>query len=251
MRFEEIKKVGIVGGGQMGGGIGQVFATFGYDVTLRDVSDEAIARGRSITFEGRFGLKRGFERGKMTQEQYDWATSHYRYTTKLEDLADVDMIVEAVPEDLALKQRVFGDLDRVVKTDAIFASNTSGFVIGELARDVSAERKKQFIGMHWFSPAQVMKAVEIVHTPQTEQHVIDTLVALVRKFQHEPQLVKDAPGTYGFIANRVFEAAEKEARKILAEGLATKEDIDAAMRFGYGWPAGPIEAGELIGNAWQ
>lgn len=251
MRFEDIKKVGIVGGGQMGGGIGQVFATYGYDVTLKDVSDEAIARGKSITFEGRFGLKRGFERGKLSQEQYDWATNHYRYTTNIDDLADVDLIVEAVPENLELKQKVFAELDKVVKPDAIFASNTSGYVIAELARDVSPERKKQFIGMHWFSPAQVMKAVEIVWTPENSQELVDTFVKLVRKFEHEPQIVKDAPGTYGFIANRVFEAAEKEARKILAEGLATKEDIDAAMRFGYGWPAGPIESSELISNAWQ
>ncbi len=251
MLYNEIKRIGVIGGGQMGGGIGQVAATFGYDVTIRDVSEEAIARGRSITVDGRFGLKRGLERGKLTQEQYDWTTAHLRYTTRMEDLADVDMIIEAVPEDLALKQRVFADLDRIVRPGAIFASNTSGYVIAELARDVSPERRKRFIGMHWFSPAAVMKAVEIVVTPDVEQEVVDALVAMVKRFEHVPQLVKDAPGRYGFIANRIFEAAVREARAIRDEGLATEEDIDAAMRYGYGWPVGPLEEGRLEGQAWQ
>ena len=251
MKYEDVRSVGVVGGGVMGGGIAQTAATFGYEVFVVDVNPEVCERSRQTVVEGRYGLRRGMERGKLTQEQFEAAVANLHFGTDREVLRDVDVLIEAVPENLDLKQRLFAEMDALVKPEAIFASNTSGYVIAELARDVSPSRRPLFIGMHWFSPAPVMKAVEIVVTPETSAETEDTITKMTRRFNHEPIRVLDAPGRYGFIANRIWEQAYSEAQRILQEGLATKEDIDAAMRYGYGWPAGPFESVEGFTKGWQ
>ncbi len=251
VRYEEISAIGVLGGGVMGGGIAQTAATFGYRVTVVEVSEELCERSRNVIVEGRFGLRRGLERGKLSQEQYDAAIGNLAFTTSRGKLSDVDLLIEAIPENLELKQRVFGELDRVVNPRAIFASNTSGYVIADLARDASPSRKPLFIGMHWFSPAPVMKAVEIVVMPETSPETEDAITRLTTRFEHVPIRVKDAPGRYGFIANRIWEQAYNEAQRIYEEGLATKADIDAAMRYGYGWPAGLFESIEGVTSGWQ
>jgi 3-hydroxybutyryl-CoA dehydrogenase len=238
MQLDDVKKIGMLGGGVMGGGIGQVMAIAGYEVVIRDLTPEILDKTRNTIVETRFGLKRAVEIGKLGQNDYEGVVSRLNYTTRLEDLANCDVIVEAVPEDLELKQRVFKELDGIVKPEAIFASNTSGFAIEDIARDVSPERKQRFAGTHYFSPVPAMKACELVYTPETSQETIDTLKAMVEGAGKVVVMVKDAPGSYGFIVNRIFRAAREEADKIVEAGIATKEDVDTAMITGRNWPVG-------------
>jgi 3-hydroxyacyl-CoA dehydrogenase len=238
MKAEDIKTIGIMGGGVMGGGIGQTLALAGYKVIIRDLTDELLEKTRSSIIDGRFGLKGGVERGKLTQEQMDAAVANLSYTTKVEDLRNVDLIIEAVPEDLELKRKVWAELDSLVKPGAIFATNTSGFAIQDLNKAVA--RKDLFIGMHWFSPANIMRLVELIHAPETSEETIKALEGVCEKAGKVSVRVKDAPGEYGFIANRIYFAAVAEARKVLEQGIATEEDINKAMVYGFNWPVGPL-----------
>jgi 3-hydroxybutyryl-CoA dehydrogenase len=238
MKAEDIKVIGMMGGGVMGGGIAQVCAQAGYQVVLRDLNDELLEKAKSGIVDGRFGLKRGVEREKITQEQMDQALKNISYTTKVEDLRDVDLLIEAVPEDLELKKKVFAELDGLVKADAIFASNSSGFAVADMNKAVS--RKDRFIGMHWFSPVPVMRLIELIHAPETSEETIAALEVVGDKAGKVTIRVKDAPGQYGFVANRVYFAAVAEARKVLEEGIASDEDINKAMMFGFNWPVGPL-----------
>jgi 3-hydroxyacyl-CoA dehydrogenase len=246
-----IKTIGVVGGGVMGSGIAQALAVGGAKVTIRDVNDEMIARSRSTIIEGRYGLDRGVERGKTTREDADAALARLSWTTDIKDLAKVDLIIEAVPEDLELKKRVFGELDGVVEAGAIFASNTSGLAISDLNKAVSEARRPRFIGMHFFSPAPVMKLVEIIHAPETSDATIAAIEEMCARAGKATVRVKDAPGKYGFIANRIYFAAVREAQKVLEEGIATPEDINKAMVFGFNWPVGPLAMIEGATKGWQ
>jgi 3-hydroxybutyryl-CoA dehydrogenase len=246
-----IETIGVVGGGVMGSGIAQALAVGGAKVTIRDVNDEMIAKSRSTVAEGRYGLERGVERGKTTRADADAALSRLSWTTDIAGLAKVDLIIEAVPEDLELKRRVFGELDRVVHAGAIFASNTSGLAISDLNKAVSETRRSCFIGMHFFSPAPVMKLVEIIHAPETSEDTIAAIEEMCARAGKATVRVKDAPGRYGFIANRIYFAAVREAQKVLAEGLATPEDINKAMVMGFNWPVGPLAMMEGATKGWQ
>src|SRR5881409_3092891 len=153
----EIKTIGVIGGGVMGAGIAQALAVGGCAVTVRDLNEQLIEKARSTILDGRYGLKRGVERGKTTQADADAALARLSFTTSLDDLKAVDLVIEAVPEDLALKKKVFVELDAILNPPAIFASNTSGLAISDLNKAVSEARRPRFIGMHWFSPAPVMR----------------------------------------------------------------------------------------------
>ncbi len=249
MKVDDIKLIGVMGGGVMGGGIAQVCALAGIPTRVRDLTEELLQRTRETIFEGRFGIKRGVELGKNTQEQLERAQQILSFTTKVEDLRDADLIIEAVPEDLELKKKVWAQLDQIVKPSAIFASNTSGFAISDLSQAVS--RKDRFVGYHWFSPAPVMKLIEIVYTPDTSEEVIRVMEELGEKLGKVTIRVKDAPGKYGFVANRIYFAMVAEARKVLEEGIATAEDINKAMRYGFNWPAGPLEMVAGARKGWQ
>jgi 3-hydroxybutyryl-CoA dehydrogenase len=159
-------------------------------------------------------------------------------------------VIEAIPEKLELKQQVLADLDKVVKPEAIFASNTSGFVIQEVARDVSESRKKLFIGMHFSNPVTTMRMCEIIYTPESTQDTIDAGVKLGEAGGKAVSLVKDTPGTYGFLLNRIFGAAAREARAIAEQGIASREDIDKAMMTGRNWPSGFFGTRGGIGKEW-
>ncbi len=246
-----IKTIGVVGGGVMGSGIAQALAVGGAQVTIRDVNDEMIAKSRSTIVEGRYGLERGVERGKTTRADADAALARLSWTTDIGGLAKVDLIIEAVPEDLGLKKRVFGELDGIVKADAIFASNTSGLAISDLNKAVSEARRPRFIGMHFFSPAPVMKLVEIIHAPETSEETIAAVEEMCARAGKATVRVKDAPGRYGFIANRIYFAAVREAQKVLEEGIATPEDINKAMVMGFNWPVGPLAMIEGATKGWQ
>ena len=248
MRLEDIKSIGVMGGGVMGGGIAQTTILAGYKTIVRDLNDEILARMKNTIVNGRFGLKGGVERGKHTPEQVDQALRHLSVTTKVEDLRDCDLIIEAIGgaspaeiENKGLKLKVFAELDKVVKKGAIFASNTSRFTIADLAAAV--ERKELFMGMHWFSPANIMKLVELIYTPDTSEEVIKVVEGLCQRLGKTSVRVKDVPGDTGFIGNRVMGAARREALKIVEEGIATAEDVNTAMTLGFNWPVGPLPTG--------
>lgn len=239
MRIEDIKLIGVMGGGVMGGGIAQVYAVAGFRVAVCDLTQDILARTRETIIEGRFGLRRAVEREKISQQQMASAIGNLTFTTEVEDMRGADLIIEAVPEDLELKRKLFAQLDTLVKPEAIFATNTSGFAISDLNKAVA--RKDRFLGMHWFSPASVMLLIEIVYAPETSEETIATLEALCEKLGKVTIRVKDAPGEYGFVANRIYFAAVAEARKVMEEGIASVDDINKAMRFGFNWPVGPLE----------
>ncbi len=247
----DIHTVGVVGGGVMGSGIAQALAVGGCTVTVRDINEQLIEKSRSTIVDGRYGLNRGVERGKTSREEADAALACLSWTTSLDDLKGADLIIEAVPEDLDLKRKVFAELDNDVRTDAIFASNTSGLAISDLNKAVSDTRRQRFIGMHWFSPAPVMKLVELVHAPETSEETVQALEQLCQRARKVSVRVKDEPGHYGFVANRIYFAAVREAQKILEEGIASVEDINKAMGYGFNWPVGPLAMIEGATKGWQ
>lgn len=245
MKLEDIKCIGILGAGVMGGGIAQSAILAGYKVIVRDLKDEICEKARDTIINGRFGIKGGVERGKTKQEDMDKALSLLNFTTKVEDLKDCDLIIEAIGggadgaiENKDMKLAIFKELDKVAKKEAVFASNTSRFTIADLA--IVTDRKDRFIGMHLFSPANIMKLVEVIHTDEVTEDVIVLIEELSKSWGKTPVRVKDVPGDTGFIGNRVMGAARREAMKIVEEGIATTEDVNTAMELGFRWPAGPL-----------
>ncbi|MBW2090981.1 MAG: 3-hydroxyacyl-CoA dehydrogenase family protein [Deltaproteobacteria bacterium] len=256
MKLEDIKCIGILGAGVMGGGIAQSAIIAGFNVIVRDLTDEICEKAKDTIINGRFGLKGGVERGKQTQEEMDQALARLTFTTKVEDLKDCDLIIEAIGggpdgalENKDLKLKVFGELDKIVKKEAVFASNTSFFTIADLA--AATERKDKFVGMHLFSPANIMKLVEVTYTEDTSEETIKLIEDLSKAMGKTPVRVKDVPGDTGFIANRVFAAASREAMKIVEEGIATAEDVNTAMTLGFRWPVGPLAMGAGARSGWK
>src|SRR3989304_2070099 len=245
----EISSAGVLAGGVMGSGIGQALASGDLKVPVRDISGELIEKARSTIIDGRYGLKRGVELGKTMQEQMDATIANLSFTTSLDDLKDVDLIVEAVPEDIELKKKVWAEVDGIVQPEAVFATNTSGLAISDLNQAVAEARRPRFIGMHWFSPAPVMKLVELVHAPDTAEETVQALEALCQRAGKVSVRVKDAPGKYGFVANRIYFAAVREAQKVMEEGIASAEDINKAMVYGSKWPARPAGALPTVQDA--
>ena len=251
MRLDDIHKIGVLGGGVMGGGISQVMAIAGFEVIDRDLTTELNHKTRDTILNTRFGIRRAVEIGKLEQTDAETAIANLHFTTRMEDLADCDFIIEAVPENLELKQQVFKELDEIVKPEAIFVSNTSGYVIAEIARDVSEQRKTQCAGMHFFSPVPAMKSVEVIYIDGvTSPETIEAVRGVGERAGKIVSLVKDAPGTYGFLVNRIYAAARREADKILEEGIATEEDIDKGMKFGRNWPVGIYESRNATRQGW-
>jgi len=247
MKLENIQCIGIVGGGVMGGGIAQSAILAGYKVILRDLKDEICEKAKDTIINGRFGIKTAVEKGKTTQEEMDKALSLLNFTTKIEDLKDCDLIIEAIGggadgaiENKDMKLAVFKELDAILKKEGVIASNTSRYTITDLAE--VTRRKDRFIGMHLFSPANIMKLVEVIYTKEVTEDVIVLIEELSKSWGKTPVRVKDVPGDTGFIGNRVFGAARKEAMKIVEEGIATAEDVNTAMELGFRWPAGPLPA---------
>ena len=242
----DIKRVGVLGGGNIGSGIVQTFIMAGFKTIVRELSDEIIERVKDTIINGRFGLKGGVERGKLTQAQMDQALENLATTTRVEDLKDCDIVIEAIGgagpgelENKALKLKVFAELDEVIKKEAILVSNTSFFTIADLAK--VTKRKDKFIGMHWFGPANIMKLVEIVYTPDNSEELIKLFEEIGQKLGKTTIRVKDVPGDMGHVGNRIFfKGARIEAQKIVAEGIATPEDVNTAMMMGFNWPRGPL-----------
>lgn len=258
MKIADVNCVGIIGAGVMGGGIAQNAILCGTRVLVRDLTDEINDKAKDTIINGRFGIKGGLDRGKHTQEEYDNALSLLNFTTETEDLKDVDLLIEAIGggdtgrlEDKPLKLKIFAELDEIIKKEAVFASNTSTFSITDLA--AATKRPQQFIGMHWFSPANIMKLVEIIHTEDTSEETYQLIEDFCEAWGKISVKVKDIPGTdSGFIGNRVMGAARREAMAIVKDGIATAEDVNKAMVNGFRWPSGPLfTGGPGARSGWQ
>jgi 3-hydroxybutyryl-CoA dehydrogenase len=255
MNIDDIKTIGVLGGGVMGQGISQSAILAGYPVICRELTDELAAKTRDGIQNGRFGINGAVQRGKITQEQADKALSLLTVTSKVEDLKDVDFLIEAiggttgVMEDKGVKIKVFGELDQIVKKEAIFASNTSFFTIADLA--AATQRRDRFIGMHFFSPASVMKGCEVIWTQEVLPEVVEITMELARRWGKVPVKVKDVPGDTGFVGNRIYRALRLEAEKIVQEGIATPEDIDIVMTTGFNWPVGPMGMSRGARGGWK
>ncbi len=235
----KIQKVGVVGSGTMATGIIEVFAKAGYDVVY-------IARGQDKVDGVLAAIKKGqarmIDRGRLTQEAADEVLARLTGSTTRESLADVDIVVEAIAEDLAIKQELFRDLDRICKPGAILATTTSSLPIIQCANVTS--RPGDVVGMHFFNPAQVMKLVEVVHTVATDPAVVATTVALSRKVGKVPVQCGDRSG---FIVNALLFPYLNDAIRMLEAHYATADEIDTAMKSGCGYPMGPFELLDVVG----
>jgi 3-hydroxybutyryl-CoA dehydrogenase len=235
----EFSTVGVVGMGTMGSGIAEVFARSGLDVVAVEVDDDALERGRGHL---EHSTDRAVSRGKLDAAGKAALLGRIRLTTSLEDLGDVDLVVEAVPERLDLKERVFTALDRICRPEVILASNTSSLSVTELA--VHTGRPGKVVGMHFFNPAAVMRLVEVVRTVVTEPDVAEDVTALAEKLGKSPVVIGDRAG---FIANALLFGYLNHAVAMYESSYATREDLDAAMRYGCGYPMGPLALLDLIG----
>jgi 3-hydroxybutyryl-CoA dehydrogenase/3-hydroxyacyl-CoA dehydrogenase len=234
----DAKTVGVLGAGVMGSGIAQVTAIAGFRTVCYDVDADALTRAHEHVTTGRFGLDSAVERGKLARDDADAALARLSFTGTFDEAANTDVVIEAVPERLELKVRVFRDLDRIAPASTILASNTSGFPIAALA--AATDRPEQVIGWHWASPAPVMKLAEIVRTASTSEETIATVSDMAARCGKNPIVVNDTPTSWGFVANRVYFAMIREANRVVEEGVATREQVDQLMTDCFRWPAGPF-----------
>ncbi len=236
----EIKKIGVVGAGTMGNGIAQVAALIGCEVIMRDVEERFVQNG--LKNIDRF-LSKSVEKGKMTEDQKQGVLGRIKGTVNMADLADVDFVIEAVIEDMDLKRSVFKDLDGICRADVILATNTSSMSITEIA--VATQRPEKVVGMHFFNPVPLMRLVEVIRGFHTNDEAVQVTTDLAKKMGKETVEVKiDSPG---FIVNRIMIPHLLEAVNIVQEGVATKEDVDKAVKLGLNYPMGPFELMDLTG----
>jgi 3-hydroxybutyryl-CoA dehydrogenase len=236
----EIKRVGVLGCGLMGSGIAQVSAQAGYDTIVREVSDELCERGI-----GGIGkqLGKAVEKGKLSAEDRDATLGRLRGTTRLEELAECDIVIEAVVENLDVKNEMWRTLDGVCGPETIFASNTSSLTIADMA--AATKRPERMVGLHFFNPVPVMKLVEVVKTIATDPRVFDTAFRFAKSLGKEPIVCKD---NSGFVVNLLLVPYMMDAIRALEQGVASIEDIDKGMRLGTGYPMGPFTLCDFVGN---
>ena len=235
----QVKTVGVVGMGTMGAGIAEVLSRTGLEVVAVEVDADGVTRGRGHL---EHSTGRALERGKLDASSRRELLDRIRFTTKLADLAEVDLVVEAVPERLDLKSQIFTELDGIVRSDVVLASNTSSLSITQLA--VQTKRPDRVIGLHFFNPAPVLKLVEVVRTVVTDPEVISDVTALAEMLGKTPVVAGDRAG---FIANGLLFGYFNHAARMFEQHYATREDLDAAMRYGCGYPMGPLALLDLIG----
>lgn len=235
----ELKTVGVVGLGTMGAGIAEVFARHGLTVVGVERDDEAVARGRGHI---QHSTDRAVKRGKLSEADQQSLFDRITFATSLEALADADLVVEAVVEHLDLKRDIFATLDKIVRDDAILATNTSSLSVTEIS--VATERPHRVVGMHFFNPAPVQEFVEVIRTVVTEPDVVEDVSALARRLGKSPVVAQDRAG---FIANALLFGYLNHAVSMFEQRYATREDLDAAMRLGCGYPMGPLQLLDLIG----
>ncbi len=234
-----INTVGIIGAGTMGNGIAQACAVAGIDAVMVDISDAAVQKGLA-TVSG--SLDRLIKKEKITAADKDAALARIRTTTNYDDLKAAQLIIEAATENHELKVKILRQVDAIAAPEVIIASNTSSISITQLAAATS--RPDRFIGMHFFNPVPMMALVEIIRGLQTSDATHDAVKALAERLGKSPITVKNAPG---FVVNRILVPMINEAFFVLAEGLATPEDIDAGMKLGCNQPIGPLALADMIG----
>jgi len=234
----QIRRVGVVGLGTMGAGIAQVAAQAGFETVGREVSEELCERARG-TIEHYLG--RAVEKGKMTAEERDAALGRLTFTTELEDLADCDLVIEAIVEELEPKRETFSELDRLVAPEAILATNTSAISVGKIAE--ATEHPERVVGMHFFNPAPLLPLVEIIRAEHSSDEAVNAAYDWAEQAGKQPVRCNDTPG---FIVNRVLVPTLNECIRLLDEGI-TPEDLDKAMTMGVGWPMGPCALVDLVG----
>ncbi|WP_405211020.1 3-hydroxyacyl-CoA dehydrogenase NAD-binding domain-containing protein [Dokdonia sp. Asnod2-E02] len=235
-----INNIGIIGAGTMGSGIAQVAATAGCDVKLFDVNQEALDKAKAALEKV---LKRLIEKGRIDASEKDRIQANITYVTALKELANADLTIEAIVENLEVKKKVFQELETYVSDTAIIASNTSSLSIASIA--ASLQNPERCIGIHFFNPAPLMKLVEVIPAVQTAQNVLDACVAEITRWKKVVAIAKDTPG---FIVNRVARPFYGEALRMYEEGVANFATIDAAMKSVGGFRMGPFELMDFIGN---
>ncbi|MEM7519311.1 MAG: 3-hydroxybutyryl-CoA dehydrogenase, partial [Planctomycetota bacterium] len=235
----KIKKIGVVGCGLMGSGIAEVCARAGLSVIIREVSDELLEKGK-----GRLesSLGKAVARGKLDPAEQEAILGRVKGVIELEELADCDLVIEAIIENVDDKRKLFTALDEHVKKSAIFASNTSSLTITQLA--MATSRPDQFVGLHFFNPVPRMKLVEIVQTLLTSEETVERSTDFVNAIQKEPVLCRD---NSGFIVNRLLVPYMLDAIRGYEEGIGSLEDIDKAMQLGCGYPMGPFTLLDFVG----
>jgi 3-hydroxybutyryl-CoA dehydrogenase len=234
-----IQKVGVLGCGLMGSGIAQVTATAGYPTVVKEVADEFLKKGMAGIEKS---LGRFVEKGTLTADQRAQTLSRLKPTTNFEDLADCDIVIEAITENLGTKRETYGTIDKIVKPSAIFASNTSSLVITEMM--TATKRVDRFIGMHFFNPVPLMKLVEVVGTITSAPAVLDETMKFAESIGKTPIRTSDRSG---FIVNRLLVPYLLDAVRALEEGVGTVEDIDKGMKLGCGHPMGPFTLLDFVG----
>lgn len=235
----EIKKVGVVGCGLMGGGIAQVAAQSGYDVVVSEVNEQLLNSGLERI---RSNLRRSVEKGKLSEAQMNEILARIKGTLALDSFGDCDIVIEAVIENMAEKRRLFGELDKICPPHTIFASNTSSLTIIEMA--AATKRQDRFVGLHFFNPVPAMQLAEVVRTINSSDSTVETAKAFAESLNKTAVVAKDTPG---FIVNRLLVPYLLDAMRVYESGVATKEDIDNGMRLGCNHPMGPLTLSDFIG----
>ena len=235
----EIKKVGVVGCGSMGGGIAQLCAQSGYQVVVSEINDQFLQRGMGAIDKT---LAKSVEKGKLSQADKDAVMGRIKGTTDTKDFADCDLVIEAAIEDLDLKKKIFAELDGICSQDAILATNTSCLSIIEMA--TSTKKLDKVIGLHFFNPAPIMKLLEIVTTIATSDEVLQTCQKFGESLGKTVVTTKDAPG---FIVNRAWIPFLLHCVSLYEAGIASREDIDNAIQLGLGYPMGPLTLADMVG----
>jgi len=237
--IDGVKEVGVVGAGAMGAGIAQVFAAAGYPVRLRDIGEAPLSRGMSAIKKS---LERVVAKGKLTPEDRDATLARVFPTTKIDDLAVCDVVVEAALERFDVKKAVMEDLDRLCRPETIFATNTSSISVTRIAS--ASKIPGRVIGMHFFNPAPMMALIEIIRGLQTTEHTCAKIIKLAEDIGKKARVSKDS---YGFVVNRVLFPMINEAINCVYEGLASPEDVDTMMKLGANHPMGPLSLADLVG----
>jgi 3-hydroxybutyryl-CoA dehydrogenase len=235
----EIRRVGVVGLGTMGAGIAQVSVQSGHETVGREISDELNERARATI--DRY-LTRAVEKERMSDTDKQAALGRLTLTTSLEELADCDLVIEAIVEDLEPKRELFAELERICRSDAILATNTSALSVSGIAEAV--ERPERVIGMHFFNPAPVLPLVEIVRTERSSDEAVDAAYAWAERAGKQPVRCNDTPG---FIVNRILIPLLNDCVRVLDEADVSPEELDKAMTNGAGWPLGPCALVDLVG----
>ncbi len=245
-----MENIAVIGAGVMGAGIAQVMAVAGCQVAAVDVDSEVLEQSKNEVESGRFGVRGAVERGKLTAQEADQALGRLSFTQdRSQAVAEADVVIEAVPERLDLKIRLFRELDAETPPHTILASNSSGFPVQALA--AATNRPDKVIIWHWASPAPIMKLAEIVRCNDTSDETVAKVSELASRVGKNPVVIADAANVWGYVSNRVYFAMIQEARRVIQEGVATSEQVDQIMMDCFRWPSGPFGMIAGAGSGWK